>query len=30
MEQREKLLKEDTYPCDPSMIHCIRQGIVMD
>ena len=30
MEEREKLLKEETSPNDPSAIHCIRQIIVMD
>jgi hypothetical protein len=30
MEEREKLLKEESSPRDPSVIHCIRQSIVMD
>ena len=30
MEEREKLLKEETSPRDPSVIHCICQSIVMD
>ena len=30
MEEREQLLKEETSPRDPSVIHCIRQDIVMD
>ena len=30
MDIRETLLNEHTSPCDPSVIHCIPQSIVMD
>jgi hypothetical protein len=30
MDNREKLLTEETSPRDPSVIHCIPQSIVID
>ena len=31
LEERKRILEnDDTTPCDPNVIHCSRQSIVMD